>query len=47
MVVIGTLGYSCDRLTTHLKYYFDDVSAGIVQKTALLVTAHILRNLLS
>ena len=46
-VVIGALGSSCDSLTTHLADISNDASSRIVQNTALLGTAHILRDLLS
>lgn len=46
-VVIGALGTVCNGISEYLKAISPNIEFGIVQKTALLGTAHILRNFLT
>ena len=45
-VVIGALGTVCDNLHLHVKNVSEEARVQVIQKTALLGTAHILRNFL-
>ena len=47
VMIIIIIIITCDILTTNLADISNDMSARILQKTALLGTAHILRNFIS
>ena len=46
-VVVGALGTTCCGITEYIKKISPNIEFRIIQKTALLGTAHILRNFLT
>ena len=45
-IIIGALGTVCDSIHLHMKALSEEAKVRVIQKTALLGTAHILRNFL-